>query len=71
MQREEELLLVFLNPYPPPPYLPSLYIGLGQREAQNNHERLFNHAYQRSHFFSSQRINSLHCWLHWAVPLHY
>ena len=29
---------------PPPPPPPPLYIGLGQREAQVNHELLFNHA---------------------------
>ena len=30
---------------------PSLYIGLGQREAQVNHELLFDQAYKRSLFF--------------------
>ena len=37
---------------PPPPY-----IGLGQREAQVNHELLFNHGQQRSLFFSFSRGN--------------
>ena len=38
----------------PLPPLPLFHIGLGQREAQINHELLFNHAKQCGLFFSFQ-----------------
>ena len=45
-----------LSPSPPPPQPPTLCFGLGQRDAQVNHEPFLNHAQHCSLMFSTNSL---------------